>query len=364
MITGEPVKTVTGAGVCFEAVLVEQREAPPNDIVYCLRLTDKGGSGRERLWMVKHSGPTEWTARNYDLRLPTVLLNAVRRAFDRGDLNFDAPDDPAALHEIEMGPADFSPQAPRSDSEIRLYIIHKAYWLGYKYPSSPPATGTFYPIPFGEEADLDYLGIGPPDVQRVVARLGSEGLLEKIRDCHARPTSKLLNEYDATVRPGLSSSPAEDDRKFARMAIDEARKSVPEDDKRAHPLVGAVVVRDGVVLASAHRGEIAGNHAEFVALEKKLRDSAVAGATVHTTLEPCTTRNHPKIPCAQRLAERRVARVVIGMLDPNPRISGRGQRALRRAGIATDFFPADLMSLVEDLNRDFSRAYEGQGSGG
>jgi pyrimidine deaminase RibD-like protein len=146
-----------------------------------------------------------------------------------------------------------------------------------------------------------------------------------------------------------------DDRKFAQMAIDEARKSTSEPDGRPHPFVGAVVVKNGQVLSVAHRGEAAGNHAEFIALEKKLSDQAVAGATAYTTLEPCTTRNHPKIPCAERLIERRVARVVIGMLDPDPRITGRGQIRLREAGIITDFFPHDLMTQAEELNREFTR---------
>ena len=113
----------------------------------------------------------------------------------------------------------------------------------------------------------------------------------------------------------------------------------------------------------AHRGELPGCHAEFVALEKKLVDVSVSGATVYTTLEPCTTRDHPKIPCASRLVERRVARVVIGMLDPNPAISGKGQRALRKARIVTDLFPADSMDEVEELNREFTRAYEPEGGG-
>ncbi len=112
------------------------------------------------------------------------------------------------------------------------------------------------------------------------------------------------------------------------------------------------------ILATAHRGEAKGNHAEYIALEKRLADAAVAGATVYTTLEPCTTRNHPKIPCADRLIERRVRRVVIGMLDPDPRITGRGQRRLRSANIVTDFFPHDLMTKVEELNREFTRNFE------
>ena len=149
-----------------------------------------------------------------------------------------------------------------------------------------------------------------------------------------------------------------DDRKFARLAIEEARQSVPEDNGKAHPMVGAVVVKNGQVLATAHRGEAEGNHAEYFALEEKLADAAVAGATVYTTLEPCTTRNHPKIPCVERLVERKIGRVVIGMLDPDPRIRGLGQKRLRSANIITDLFPHDLMAEVEELNRKFTRAFE------
>lgn len=146
-------------------------------------------------------------------------------------------------------------------------------------------------------------------------------------------------------------------RALAELAIREARKSVSEDG-RVHPKVGVVVVKDGVILATAHRGEIPGCHAEYIALEKKLPNDALTGATVYTTLEPCTARNHPKIPCAQRLVERHVAHVVIGMLDPDDRISGRGQRALRKARIVTEFFPHDLMEELEELNRDFVRERE------
>ncbi len=151
---------------------------------------------------------------------------------------------------------------------------------------------------------------------------------------------------------------ADSDRKYARLSIDEARKSVPENDGRPHPWVGAVVVKDGKVLGTAHRGEVPGNHAEFVALERILPDVAVAGATVYTTLEPCTTRNSPKIPCVDRLIERRVARVVIGILDPDDRIRGKGQRKLSNAGIETALFPHDLAMQVEELNREFTRYCE------
>lgn len=147
---------------------------------------------------------------------------------------------------------------------------------------------------------------------------------------------------------------ADDDRRFALMAIEEAQKSVAEDE-RPHPKVGAVVVKNGVVLSKAHRGEILKSHAEYIALDDKLSDDLVAGATVYTTLEPCTTRTHPKIPCAQRLIDRKVVRVVIGMLDPNPDIRGVGDQLLSDANIETQLFPRDLRAQVEDMNREFIR---------
>jgi pyrimidine deaminase RibD-like protein len=150
-----------------------------------------------------------------------------------------------------------------------------------------------------------------------------------------------------------------------RRAVHEASRSVAEDGRRPHPKVGAVVVRDSRLLATGYRGERRlgekrggrGRHAEYGALEIKLRHRPVAGGTVFTTLEPCTTRGHPKIPCAERLVERRVARVIIGMIDPNPRISGKGLLRLREAGIDFEFFPGALKDEVEEMNREFIRFY-------
>jgi pyrimidine deaminase RibD-like protein len=116
-----------------------------------------------------------------------------------------------------------------------------------------------------------------------------------------------------------------------------------------------VIVKNGNVVSKAHRGENPQCHAEFIALEVKSSEELVAGSTVYTTLEPCTTRNHPKIPCAMRLIERRVARVFIGILDPNPQIRGLGIQALNEAGIETQLFPRELQVQIEELNRDFIR---------
>jgi pyrimidine deaminase RibD-like protein len=144
------------------------------------------------------------------------------------------------------------------------------------------------------------------------------------------------------------------DREFMEMAVEAARKCVGEG-KKPTPYVGAVAARDGQLLDVAYRGQIEpGQHAEYTLLEELLPNESLAGATVYVTLEPCTHRGEGKSPCANRLISRKVKKVFIGMLDPYPLIQGNGYFKLRDANIITQFFDHDLMSQLEELNREFS----------
>lgn len=147
------------------------------------------------------------------------------------------------------------------------------------------------------------------------------------------------------------------DRECMLHAIDLARKCKSEAGK-VSPRVGAVIARDGVVLGEAYRGELTpGDHAEYTLLHKKLEGEVLAKATLFTTLEPCISRGDPKIPCADRIIERQIGKVFIGVIDSNTKVQGEGELKLREAGVDIARFDSDLMPQLEELNRDFTRQH-------
>jgi diaminohydroxyphosphoribosylaminopyrimidine deaminase/5-amino-6-(5-phosphoribosylamino)uracil reductase len=114
-----------------------------------------------------------------------------------------------------------------------------------------------------------------------------------------------------------------------------------------NPAVGSVVVRGGRLLGSGWHRRAGLPHAEREALAGV---ASARGATVYVTLEPCSHFGRTA-PCADALIEAGVERVVVGLVDPNPAVAGRGIRKLRRAGIRVD-----VGCLREDC-RDLVRGY-------
>ncbi len=100
-----------------------------------------------------------------------------------------------------------------------------------------------------------------------------------------------------------------------------------------NPWVGAVVVTSGGERFEGATAPPGGHHAEVVALESA--GDHARGATLYTTLEPCAHHGRTP-PCTAAILDAGVARVVVGVLDPDPQVSGRGVAALRDRGIAVD----------------------------
>jgi diaminohydroxyphosphoribosylaminopyrimidine deaminase/5-amino-6-(5-phosphoribosylamino)uracil reductase len=99
-----------------------------------------------------------------------------------------------------------------------------------------------------------------------------------------------------------------------------------------NPAVGAVVVREDEVVGQGYTQPPGSHHAEVIAL--KQAGKAAAGSTMYVTLEPCAHQGRTP-PCTEAIIAAGVSQVHMAMLDPNPVVSGRGQKALEAAGIKT-----------------------------
>jgi diaminohydroxyphosphoribosylaminopyrimidine deaminase/5-amino-6-(5-phosphoribosylamino)uracil reductase len=134
---------------------------------------------------------------------------------------------------------------------------------------------------------------------------------------------------------------------FMRRALELAQRG--SGYVSPNPQVGCVIVRDGQIIAEGYHHRYGDVHAEVDAL-RNLTDSA-EGATLYVNLEPCT--HHGKQPpCTEAIIQSGIRRVVIGMIDPHPIVSGRGIEQLQRAGIDTT--SGILEQECTFLNRRFS----------
>lgn len=115
-----------------------------------------------------------------------------------------------------------------------------------------------------------------------------------------------------------------------------------------NPAVGCVLVKDGLVVGRGWTQPGGRPHAEVRALQQA--GAAARGATAHVTLEPCAHHGQTP-PCAEALIAAGVARVVTALTDPDPRVSGKGHRMLRAAGIVVS--EGVLTAEATQLNAGF-----------
>jgi len=123
------------------------------------------------------------------------------------------------------------------------------------------------------------------------------------------------------------------DEHFMALALELAARG--RGAVEPNPMVGAVIVRDGVAIARGWHRRFGGPHAEREALAAARRAGRdVRGAAMYVTLEPCCGFPGKKTPpCTEAILAAGIARVVVGMLDPDEKVAGRGAAILREAGV-------------------------------
>jgi diaminohydroxyphosphoribosylaminopyrimidine deaminase/5-amino-6-(5-phosphoribosylamino)uracil reductase len=138
----------------------------------------------------------------------------------------------------------------------------------------------------------------------------------------------------------------ETDRRFMQQALRLAERG--RGQTRPNPVVGAVVVKDGAVLARGFHHRAGQPHAEIEALATL--GMRAPKATLYVTLEPCCHRGRTG-PCTDAILASGISRVVVGCRDENPLVSGRGLAILRKAGLRVD------VGCLEDECRRANRTF-------
>ncbi len=105
-----------------------------------------------------------------------------------------------------------------------------------------------------------------------------------------------------------------------------------------NPPVGALLVKDGCILAEGYHRRYGGPHAEIEALRAVPDSNLIHGATLYVTLEPCCYYGKTP-PCTSAIIEAGLSRVVVGTPDPNPKVAGAGLRQLAAAGLTVTVAP-------------------------
>ncbi|MBZ9688766.1 bifunctional diaminohydroxyphosphoribosylaminopyrimidine deaminase/5-amino-6-(5-phosphoribosylamino)uracil reductase RibD [Clostridium estertheticum] len=142
------------------------------------------------------------------------------------------------------------------------------------------------------------------------------------------------------------------DNYYMKRALELSKKAV--GFVNPNPLVGAVIVKDNRIIGEGYHEYFGGPHAEVNAFanakENAFKNAAcdVEGATMYVTLEPCSHYGKTP-PCADAIVKNKISKVVIGMIDPNPLVAGRGIEILRKNGIEviTGIMDTEIMKTNE-----------------
>ena len=121
------------------------------------------------------------------------------------------------------------------------------------------------------------------------------------------------------------------DMDYMRQALELARRGTGWTSP--NPMVGAVLVKEGRVIGQGWHTRCGGLHAEREALQNCTEDPA--GATLYVTLEPCCHQGRQP-PCTEAVLDAGIRRVVVGSMDPNPLVAGRGAKILRSRGVEVE----------------------------
>jgi pyrimidine deaminase RibD-like protein len=155
------------------------------------------------------------------------------------------------------------------------------------------------------------------------------------------------------------------DLHFMNESITLAKQCKPVEERI--PKVGAILAVQDKELGRGHRGTGRADdddHAEKRAIKKISDKSILPEATLYTTLEPCTreVRSDPMKCCSELIVQHHVKRVVVGMLDPNQGVTGKGLLRLQVAGIDVALFPHTLFKQIRAINAHFIRSQQALGA--
>ncbi|MEK6656858.1 MAG: bifunctional diaminohydroxyphosphoribosylaminopyrimidine deaminase/5-amino-6-(5-phosphoribosylamino)uracil reductase RibD [Nitrospirota bacterium] len=120
-----------------------------------------------------------------------------------------------------------------------------------------------------------------------------------------------------------------DDEYYMRLCLSLAKKG--KGRTSPNPIVGAVVVKDDKIIGKGYHKKAGLPHAEAIAISKAGSDAE--GSTLYISLEPCCHSNKKTPPCTKKIIESKIKKVVIGMIDPNPLVSGKGIEELLASNI-------------------------------